>query len=467
MTKIDERIIATRSRIAAARAKPSYQRYLREDMERYMASLPLCARRAACVPGEKKTSVSGQNAAPGAVGTKSQDVRRYSPDRNSLVPPNCHQSATEKQGIPCKNKQSGTCGTSERGMGLVGEVSQFIRQYMVMDETDLFVLSAWIVASWMMDAWDRFPIVAITSPEMRCAKTRLLDLIGLLSKNMINSSSMTPAVIYRFLSKGRVTILVDEAQSLGREGNELMKEILGAGIDKKAAVWRCVGDNHEPTPFPTYGPKVIAKIGSLDGVLADRCLNIRMTRKSRADTVERILSRKIEPIAEALKTRISEWVEENEGYVTKHYDELEAFDIENDRMAECLMPLQAVLMVDAPSQVGQLEDYASLLEQDVASECHKSLGTQLLIACREIFMPSGSNGFASRPTGNLIKDLQSRTEEPWATLSHGKPITPHRLADLLGAYGIKPKKINNKLRGYYRVDFEKVWATYAPDRACP
>src|SRR5262245_36496373 len=45
----------------------------------------------------------------------------------------------------------------------VARVSTFLSRYMVLPPESVLVMSAWIVAAWMIDRWDRFPHLAITS----------------------------------------------------------------------------------------------------------------------------------------------------------------------------------------------------------------------------------------------------------------------------------------------------------------
>ena len=54
------------------------------------------------------------------------------------------------------------------------------------------------------------------------------------------------------------------------------------------------GQDHEPTDFPVYCPKVVALIGKLTGALGDRCLPVLMRRKTGAEKVKKARMREIE-----------------------------------------------------------------------------------------------------------------------------------------------------------------------------
>ena len=87
----------------------------------------------------------------------------------------------------------------------------------------------------------------------------------------------------------------------------------------------------------------------------------------------------------------------------------------------------------------------------------------LLTACREIITNNVPPPYKSLfiPTFNLILALTQRDEEPWATYSHGKPISPEGLAELLRQYGIRSTKNKAQTyRGYTANQFEASWRRY-------
>jgi hypothetical protein len=62
----------------------------------------------------------------------------------------------------------------------------------------------------------------------------------------------------------------------------------------------------------------------------------------------------------------------------------------------------------------------------------------------------------------LVECLCTLSDAPWATWNGGARITPHRVAKLLGAYGIASRR-KHFGRYYDRQDFEDAWARYCPD----
>ena len=357
----------------------------------------------------------------------------------------------------------------ERVPGLTGEVVDFLRRYIVLNDNEVIVVAAWLLASRSMDSWDRFPILTVTSPEPRCGKTRTLEALELLAANALSAVNLTPAVIYRAIAARMPTLILDEAQSLSRRGSEaseVVREIFCGSIDRHAKVYRCTGDDHTVTPFPIACPKILAKIGAVDGVLADRSVCVRLRRKTKGETVERWIRRRVKPGAEKLSERLDRWALRNRARLTRTYEEAEPLDVENDRMGEILLPLDAVLTLDAPGLRPVLVEYARRHEEAERAAEQQTPGVRLLVACRELFAavaadPATGRRFLSTP--ELIRRLVGRTEEPWATYSRGRAITPEALAGVLRPYGIRSDRSKDRTkRGFYAAAFEPAWDRYCP-----
>ncbi len=379
--------------------------------------------------------------------------------------------------------------TSDRQTGVIQETARFLTDYIVLPLYTSVVIASWVAAAWLSDAWDRFPHLYIYSPEKRCGKTRLLEALNLIVPAPIFTSSISPPALYRSIesgldsSSGNIkvkakkrppTLLLDEAQSLkrvGSESGEVFKELLNAGIEKESKVYRCGSKSKDfkPEGFRIYCPKVVAMIGEPEGVLADRSLLIEMRRKTEEDIVEHFRSREVRPRAQALRDRLEQWAKENEEAASEVYHSMvEPLDIANDRMADLLMPLQTVLILDdfsrdgsgeATEELGILSAYAVGLEERDKREESQTWELRLLTACRAIFDGEGDTAFI--PTADLIASLVSRVEEPWHRWNHGQGMTDDALAKLLRRYDIRPAHDRTKTkRGYYVSDFQDAFKRY-------
>jgi len=346
--------------------------------------------------------------------------------------------------------------------GIVGKVVEYLLDYMVLPAGVEVVIAAWVVAARLIEVWDRFPHLAVTSPEKRCGKTLLLDLLFPIVPRGRYTTNISPAALYRVIELEQPTLLMDESQSLkrrGSEASEVTREILNAGIGRNAKVTRCGGERHDKIEeFAIYCPKVFAMIGDPDGVLADRCLPVPLKRKTKDDVVERYRSRVVEQRGEKLKASLEQWAQDSQAQVSKVYNGLEPFLIENDRMAELLLPLQAVATVAGDGQVlNVLYQYAVGLDERDQEQETQTPGVRLLVACRELL----GRKVAFMPTDNLIRLLVDRREEPWHRWTRGESITREGLATLLRPFGIKPARNKTQTaRGYHAADFQDAWQRY-------
>ena len=198
-------------------------------------------------------------------------------------------------------------------------------------------------------------------------------------------------------------------------------------------------------------------------MLADRCLPVCMKRKTSVDNVGSFRSRLVEPIGKKLHDQIEKWTTDNAESITKVYDSLDVFPIENDRLAELLLPLQAVLTVVDKDRLPMLAEYASAI--DTKDEETESPGVRLLMACRKVFanIKADKDGARFLATVKLISELSARSEEPWNRWTRGGLITAEALANLLRPFGIRSARNKDQTaRGFFAHDFQEAWSRYLP-----
>lgn len=348
------------------------------------------------------------------------------------------------------------------GARLLDHVAAYIRRFMSLSESQARVAAVWAVHTHTFDAADSTPYLAITSAEKQSGKTRLLEVLETLVENPWFTGRVTAAVLTRKIDAEGPTLLLDESDAAfggEREYAEALRGVLNTGHRRGGKASCCVGQgaNIGFKDFSTFCPKAIAGIGKLPDTVADRSIPIRLKRTAQGEKVERFRRRDVESEAARLKAQIETWCS---GIIPTLRDTRPQLPEEmTDRQQDGAEPL--LVIADAAGG-----DWPQALRQSLIALCAEalaadsSIGVQLLADTRQIFDSRGVDRLASADLAAALCEIET---SPWAEWSHGKPITPGKLARLLSSHEIKPHsvRIGDKTpKGYQRKDFEDVWARY-------
>jgi hypothetical protein len=360
----------------------------------------------------------------------------------------------------------------EDGTQIVAALENTFRKYLGLDPGLALVLALWTLATHVFECFDEFPYLAITSPTKRCGKTRLAEIVELLSANGFRTVSATSAALFRTiqayaLKRETITLIIDEAESLGTksEATETVREILNAGYRRGQYVLRCEksGDeSYKPKRFSTYCPKVIVLIGALQDTIADRCIPIRMRRRKNGEQVERFFYTRAQAGARSTQKQLDNWAKSNGKRVKRRYRGKDILFLE-DREAELWMPLFAVCAVAAPERMESLKAIAIGISRGKQSEEPAELGILLLRDTRDVFRAASQDRLS---TSTLLSDLGTVEESPWAGWSNGRGLDPRSLARMLRPFRVEPHNLRMQdgavIKGYERRDFEEAWTAYLP-----
>jgi hypothetical protein len=375
--------------------------------------------------------------------------------------------------MPAKRKALG-------GSEIVAALEETFRKYLALEPGLPLVLALWTLATHLFECFDAFPYLAITSPTKRCGKTRLAEIIEVLSNNGQRIVGATPAAIFRtiqaqVLEGGTVTLILDEAEVLGHRSDrsEALREILNAGYRQGQFVSRCERKGEqgfEVLKFNVYCPKVIVLIGTLTDTLADRCIPIMMRRRKSDEKPERfifsVVRREAKRIrGEALRWMISKGVKAK---VRKHHRQDLGFL--QDREAELWSPLFSVCTVAAPDRLEQLKAISLAISGAKLADEPNDMGVLLLRDIRAVFLQSQQDRLATVEMlhGSLdsVNGLNQIEDSPWGRWSRGAPMDARQLARLLRPFGVSSRNLrmgdDRVVKGYERADFEDAWATYLP-----
>jgi len=194
------------------------------------------------------------------------------------------------------------------GVALLDALAAMIRRYVVLAPEAADAAALWTLHTYAEAAATISPILAITSPTKRCAKTLLLAILGALARRPLPVANITAAALFRAIERFIPTLLIDEADTFIRDSEEL-RGVLNAGHFRATAfVVRTIGDDHEPRTFSTWGPKAIALIGRLPATLEDRAIVILMRRRAKSEHVERLRLDRLHAETEPLRRQAARWV---------------------------------------------------------------------------------------------------------------------------------------------------------------
>jgi hypothetical protein len=235
---------------------------------------------------------------------------------------------------------------------LIHELADQIRRFIFFKgERVPLLIATWILATYVHDRFKYFAILWITSPVMRCGKTRLIDILDQLvwrsSGSVVNTSL---AALYYMTAEG-CTFLADEVENLKNSDREQFGAVIGivnGGFAKGATVRRMIkieGDWVQKK-FPIYGPKVLAGIATVSDTIRDRSLCIRMIRKSPKEHTERLSMRKEGLRFKELRAILAQWAEQNSEAIEKIYDSLkEQPELKgcDDRFLDIAEPLLSIV----------------------------------------------------------------------------------------------------------------------------
>jgi hypothetical protein len=348
--------------------------------------------------------------------------------------------------------------TKPRRKPLVTELTDFLERFVVMDETKTLIVALWIIHSHCVAASSQTPYLSVTSPERQCGKSRLLEALELLVARPWMTVLPSEAVVYRFIDKGKPTLLLDEVDTIFNprtaDRYEGLRALLNAGHRRGATVPRCVGSSNKVVEFSTFCPKVLAGIGTLPDTVADRSIPIRLERKKRDEKVERFNRRAVEPEAVLIRTRIETWAEKNlealDGVQIDMPEEL------SDREQDGCEPLMAIAerLNCGPKVRKALIKLFTVPRLDD----QETMRLRLLRDMRVVF---GDRRVMS--TAKLIERLVAIEEAPWSGY-YNRGLDPRDIGSLLRPYEISSKAVRLKsgqvAKGFHRDDLQDAWSRY-------
>jgi hypothetical protein len=345
------------------------------------------------------------------------------------------------------------------GAQLLDDLHALLTRYVVLPSpaaTDAVVL--WIAATHAIDSIAHATRLVIKSPEKRCGKTRLLDILEGTVRAPIATISASVAALFRLLDKEPRTILLDEADTVFgsrkvAEQNEDLRGLLNAGFARGKTALRCVGPMQTPTEFQTFAMAARAGIGDMPDTIEDRAVIVTMRRRAPGETVQPFRERRDRPELDEVRSRLVEWIATVESDLA---DAEPTMPVE-DRAADTWEPLVAVADAAGGHWPARARTACMVMVAAIEDEsAEASLGTRLLSDVRDVLTEPLSSE-------RLVVALRSVADAPWEAFG----LDQRGLARRLKGYGITPKPLPRRrdelqVRGYVLEQFADAFARYVP-----
>jgi hypothetical protein len=338
-----------------------------------------------------------------------------------------------------------------------------IRRYCILSSEHAYVaVVLWAAATYGQKIWDNAPRLAIVSPEKRCGKSRLMEVVGYLSYKPDEFVNSTPAAIFRSISKvDPPTLLIDEADTIfsdkkgSSESNAELRGLLNSGHRRGGAVKRCIDFGKKVVSFPTFAMVALCSIRDLPDTIMDRSVVIRMRRRRSTEHVEPFRIARDKPGLIAIAQKLSLWALDMEVPETVP-NPLE------DRAADTWEPLMAIAYMAGGDWPERAEAAALALVGAESGRPVQSLSLDLLTDIRAVWPKDRDRVF----TIELIQGLTAGLEDNgtnWADFRGRGPITSRDIAFHLKDYDVTPTtvKANKKAaKGYKIEDMAEAWSRY-------
>jgi putative DNA primase/helicase len=205
--------------------------------------------------------------------------------------------------------------------------------------------------------------------------------------------------------------------------------------------------------FSCWCPKVMAAIGRLPDTLADRCIVVRMQRKTVGESCERL--RNLE--AGDLRRRCARFVLDHGEAITAARPAVP--EGLHDRAGDIWEPLLA--LADLAGGGWPERARAAATGLTVTAQENNPIASLLL----DLLLLFVGGNFEKLQSRTLVEGLNAKEDRPWMALRTGNKIDELWLSRQLRPYGVRPKMLwmeGRTARGYCKEDFGEVFRRYIP-----
>ncbi|MEX0755006.1 MAG: DUF3631 domain-containing protein [Actinomycetota bacterium] len=323
------------------------------------------------------------------------------------------------------------------GAAILDEVVRVVRRFVVQPEGQAVAEALWIAHTWFIGAMRVSPILTITSPTKRCGKSTLLGVVRALVPRPLATANITPAATYPLLDQEHPTLLIDEGDTFLKASQDL-RGILNAGHVRGAASVVRASQGPGVDIFNVFGAKALALIGKAPPTIADRSIEISLTRSLPGERVERV-PLDLELTLVDTRRRLDRWANDDQEQIASALEGSRASRVD-------------LLGRDADNWEGM---------HAIAEACGSDWSARAATAARSL-VPSEDDDppvAILRVLGELMdrspsgfvssRALAGAVEEGGVVTAEGGRVTTRSVALHLSVFGIRPRS-NGTLRGYQR-----------------
>lgn len=338
-------------------------------------------------------------------------------------------------------------------------LSETIRERVIFQsDHDPDAIALWIVGTYLMDHWSRFPKLLVVSPERECGKTTALETIEALVSKGKMTSSITTSALYRYIEHSSPTLLIDEADLI-LKNNEELRAIINAGHTRRGAI-KLLSDSTKngswvPKEMSLWCGQAIAGIGPFDDTLVSRSISIGLRRKDIREEITYLDDWYFDRQSD-LRTSLLDWSQNID--LTKLLTEPLIPKSIGNRKRDNWLPCLQIAHMAGEQWVEKCFDAIEELEIKRKEDASVFSVNDLLFELREFL-----HGFRGSEicSSDLLKSLLNQPDSDWHSANHGRAITSKWLAQKLHPYSISPR---HRRTGnvYLLAEFEDAFKRYLP-----
>jgi len=321
-----------------------------------------------------------------------------------------------------------------------------------------------IARQYLHEAFDYSPLLAVVSAVMKSGKSRVLEVVRLLSRNPTPILiAPSPASIYTATDTGKHSlVLIDEMDRLyERRDTSEITAILDACFRRGGTVPRTCFDKDGKRCneyLNVYTPFAFAGIDNMrmpDTILS-RCIPIRMPKRLEKEKIEPFREKDLQQEANALKERLEAFRAAGLELARTHSPFLP--DGIADRYADKWESLFTVADVADVASNGKgvwgrwirEAALALLLEEEGDIEPTENI---ILLKDLEYIKDNSSYVYNNNiATKHLLQELYAIAESPWSNYRYGRSLSDLQLGRLLKPFKVRSRDVRisptEKAKGY-------------------